>query len=65
MVLHLGEHDGVAGPQVGRAPGPATRLSASVAFLVNTTVRSDGAPMKPRTLARAPSSASVASSAIR
>ncbi len=43
----------------------ATRLSASVTFLAKTTSRSEPAPMKRATLARAPSSAAVASSAMR
>ena len=39
----------------------ATRLSASVAFLVKTTSSRDGALMNAATLSRAPSNASVAS----
>ena len=56
------------GSPARRLAGPqalATRLSASVAFLVNTTSRSLAAPMNRATLARAPSSAAVASSAMR
>ncbi len=37
----------------------ATRLSASEAFLVNTTSSRDGAPMNAATLSRAASNASV------
>jgi hypothetical protein len=49
-----------------RSPGAqastlATRFSASVAFLVNTTPSRSGAPMKPATASRDDSNASVAS----
>ena len=43
----------------------ATRFSASEEFLANTTSRDCGAPMNAATLARAPSRAAVASSAMR
>ena len=42
----------------------ATRLRASVTFLVNTMPRSEGAPMKRATLPRASSISRVASSAM-
>ena len=51
--------------RLARPQALATRLSASVAFLVNTTSRECGAPMNRATLARAPSRAAVASSAMR
>ena len=56
VVLHVGEHARRRRP--AGSPGPttaATRLSASVAFLVNTSSSDFGALMNPRTLFRAPS----------
>ena len=67
VVLDLGEH--ARRRRLARLARPhewATRLSASVAFLVKTTSRGDGAPMKRGDLGRGrPRSASVASSAMR
>ena len=65
VVLHLGQHDGVAGVQVGRPQVWATRLTASVAFLVKTISRAgSGAPMKRPTSPGAPRKRRVASSAM-
>ena len=70
-MLHLGDHHLVAGAQPEPRVGPglrlpprkayATRLIASVTFLVKTTSAGDSAPMNRAIVARAPSNASVAS----
>ena len=52
------DNDELAGH--ARPHDPATRLMASVAFLVKITSRSDGAPMNRATLALAASNALVA-----